>query len=450
MQHRVPLSKPRRAGTLAVALLAVWAAPALHAAEERRPAGTSAGEDATIIRREAADKPWQVVKHGEQLFTGDLLVGMPGALIDSADGAVRLALLSDPDKQSPYPVLEAAVVLHKSEGHDLDFTLDRGRVNVTNRKKDGAAKVRVRFHDQSWEVALETPGAEVALQLYGRWAAGVRFNPKPGPQDVPTANLLLLAVKGEARVKHGTATHLMRAPPGPALLHWCNEVAGEAPERLEALPPWADAQRRDTEQARKARVVLDKFRKLMLEKSMPAALDEFLASDEPLERTLAVVCLGATDNLEGLRKVFQNPKQHEMWDTAVLVLRHWMGRGPEQDRKLFQGLTTVGKYTPAQAKTVMQLLHSFGEADLARPELYEMLVHYMGHDAFGVRGLAHWHLYRLVPEGRKINFDPLAPKEQREKARAQWKELVEEKIAAGELPRKPRPAAAQAPEKPTK
>jgi hypothetical protein len=225
---------------------------------------------------------------------------------------------------------------------------------------------------------------------------------------------------------------------------------GETPEPLEALPAWADAERRTTEQARKAKVVLDRFRKLMLEKSIPAALDEFLASDEPLERTLAVVCLGATDNLEGLRKVFQSPKQHEMWDTAVVVLRHWMGRGPGQDQKLYQGLTTVGRYTPAQAKTVLQLLHSFGEADLARPELYEMLVHYMGHEAFGVRGLAHWHLYRLVPEGRKINFDPLAPKEEREKARAQWKELVEKEIAAGQLPRKPRRAAAQASEKPTK
>jgi hypothetical protein len=139
-----------------------------------------------------------------------------------------------------------------------------------------------------------------------------------------------------------------------------------------------------------------------------------------------------------------------MWDTAVLVMRHWLGRGPGQDQKLYQGLTTIGKYTPAHAATIMQLLHSFGEADLVRPELYEMLVRYMGHDALGIRGLAHWHLSRLVPEGKKIGFDPLAPKEEREKARAQWKELVEKEIAAGELPRKPKAPAPTAPEKPTK
>jgi hypothetical protein len=447
MQHRTSCSKPCRAALVA-ALLAVWAAPAL--AEDRKPAGTCAGEDGSIVRREAPGKPWQLVKHGEQLFTGDLLVGMPGALIDSADKAIRLTLLSDPDKQSPYPVLEAAVVLHQSAGHDLDFTLDRGRVNVSNRNRGGPAKVRVRFHDQSWDVTLGPLGAEVALQLYGRWSAGVRFTPNPGSKDVPTANLLLLVVQGEARVKHGGVSHLMKAPPGPALLHWCNEVGGESPEPLDSLPPWADARRRNTERAKLLKAAMDKFRKLALEKSLPAAIDQFLASDQPAERTMAIVLLGATDDLSGMRKVFHDPKQRDMWDTAVLVMRHWIGRGPGQDQKLYQGLMTVGKYTPAHAATIMQLLHSFGEADLARPELYEMLVRYMGHDALGIRGLAHWHLYRLVPEGQKIGFDPLAPKEQREKARAEWKKLVEQEIAAGQLPRKSRPAARPPSEKTAK
>jgi hypothetical protein len=450
MQHRIPWSKPRRAGALAAALLAVWAAPALRAAEERKPAGTCASGDATIVRREGPGKPWQVVKHGEQLFTGDLLVGMPGAAIDSADGAVRLDLLSDPDRRSPYPILEAAVVLHVSPGHDLDFTLDRGRVNLTNKKKAGAAKVRVGFHDQSWGVALEAPGAEVALQLYGRWPAGARFTTQPGPQDVPQANLLLLVVKGEARVKHGGATHFMKAPPGPAQLHWCNKVGGESPELLEALPPWADARRRDTPRAKLLKAAMDKFRKLAVEKSLPAAIDEFLESDQPAERAMAIIFLGATDNLEGLRKVFHEPKQHELWDTAIIVMRHWLGRGAGQDMKLYHGLTTIGRYTPAHAATIMQLLHSYGEDDLARPELYEMLVRYMGHDALGIRGLAHWHLYRLVPEGQKFNFNPLAPKEEREKARAEWKKLIDKEIAAGRLPRKHKPAAAKAPEKSAK
>jgi hypothetical protein len=139
-----------------------------------------------------------------------------------------------------------------------------------------------------------------------------------------------------------------------------------------------------------------------------------------------------------------------MWDTAVIVMRHWLGRCPGQDKKLYEGLTTVGHYTPAHAATIMQLLHSFGEDDMAHPELYRMLVRYMGHDALGIRGLAHWHLVRFVPEGQQIGFNQLAPKEEREKARAEWQKLIEKKIAAGELPPRHKPAAKKAPEKSAK
>jgi hypothetical protein len=81
-------------------------------------------------------------------------------------------------------------------------------------------------------------------------------------------------------------------------------------------------------------------------------------------------------------------------------------------------------------------LHSFGEAELAQPELYTTLVRYLDNDSLGIRGLAHWHLVRLVPAGKQIEFNPLDPKEQRDKARAQWKKLIDEKIAKGELPPK--------------
>jgi hypothetical protein len=72
----------------------------------------------------------------------------------------------------------------------------------------------------------------------------------------------------------------------------------------------------------------------------------------------------------------------------------------------------------------LQLLHSFGESDLALPETYQTLIDYLNHDVLAIRGLAHWHLYRLVPEGRKIDYDPLAPKNVRAAAIKKWKEVL--------------------------
>ena len=88
------------------------------------------------------------------------------------------------------------VRLHDDSDVNLDFTLERGRVAVTNIKEKGPTKVRVRFHDQIWEATLTEPKTTVALELYGRWASGVPFTKKPGPKDVPHADLRLVAVEG--------------------------------------------------------------------------------------------------------------------------------------------------------------------------------------------------------------------------------------------------------------
>ncbi len=163
--------------------------------------GQLVSDEATLFQRGHRDQPWQTVPPKGPIHAGDLLFGLPGAAVETGKGAVRLTLLTDMAKNSPYPVFESAVVLHNSPGHDLDFTLDRGRVDVTNIKEKGPARVRVRFHDQQWEATLAEPGTRIALELYGRWPKGVPLHARtrtegragrrsavPGPQGQrPTA-----------------------------------------------------------------------------------------------------------------------------------------------------------------------------------------------------------------------------------------------------------------------
>src|SRR5438105_684923 len=73
---------------------------------KRTEVGVCTSEPATILRREGADKPWQPVRSKEGIYSGDLLVGLPGAVVDSSDGAVRLHFLADLGELSPYPVKE--------------------------------------------------------------------------------------------------------------------------------------------------------------------------------------------------------------------------------------------------------------------------------------------------------------------------------------------------------
>jgi len=150
-------------------------------------------------------------------------------------------------------------------------------------------------------------------------------------------------------------------------------------------------------------------------------VDEFLKSDNEYERTLAVLAMAALDQLERLGKAVRETKHPDVLENAVVALRNWIGRCPGQDQILYKGLIEIAKYQPVHAETVVQLLHSFGEADLASPETYQTLIDYLDHQHLAIRELAYWHLYRLVPAGRQIGYNPLDNNEAREAAIQKWR-----------------------------
>ncbi len=424
-------------------LFSIRAAPSARA--EDKPGGTavkaaavaqSASEKAMFLRRDQPGHAWQIVDQKEALRGGDLLVGLPGARLDSANKAVRLTLHSDLQGQSPYPIHESAVRLLNEPGADLSLELDRGRVDLVNQKASGAAKVRVRVRQDTWNLTLAAPGTRIALELYSTWPRGVPFTKQPGPKDVPTAKLVFLVLKGNVQLEHGRYVLGLSAPPGPAMIEW-DSVTGqdETPEHMDKLPPWAEPSAGTDGSLAKKKAILERFRRLVIAKSPEAALDELVQSSDPWERRLAVFGMGALDDVAGLGKAIQGTKYSDVWDNGILALRHWIGRGPGQDQRLYRGLIDVAKFPPVEAETVLQLLHSFGDAELARPEIYETLIEYLNHDKLAIRGLAYWHLQRLVPAGKKLGYDPHASQEARAAAVKKWKELIPE----GKLP--PRPGA---------
>jgi hypothetical protein len=414
-------------------MLAAPAEPGPQAKPEKRIAvARCVSADGLLVRREAPGKSWRVVENKEELFSGDLLVGGLGAAMDSGNGAVRLSLQSDLDGASPFPIIESAVLLHESADGDLDVTLDRGRVVFQNLKVKGPARVRVHLHGKTGEFTLTEPGAQLALEVYGRWPQGARFTKDPKAQASPALACIALALKGEIALKEETIQLLLKAPPGPALL-LANSLAGDAPalEHLDQLPAWATGGN-DSAQARKIKDNLAKVREQIRTQPVGEVLDRMVQSDDELMRRSGVRLMGALDELSRLGQVLTSSQHPDVWDNGVLTLRHWIGRGPGQDLKLYNRMIESGKYTPVQAATVLNLLHSFGDDDLAQPETYEALIKYMEDDNLAIRGLAYWHLSRLVPAGKKIGFNPLAPKEERQRAVKQWRELIPE----GKLPPK--------------
>jgi hypothetical protein len=415
---------------LVISSVAVTGSRELRAAEQGGGTGARAeiakcvSETGTIWRREAKGKPWQAVKQGEALRSGDLLIGLAGAALDSGNGAVRLTFPANLSGTAPLPIVESAVVLRESKNADLEFALDRGRVDIINQKKEGEARVRMRIQDRDRvaEAVLGTPGTRAALMLIGRWPAGVPFTKTPKPNEGPTLHLIFLVMQGRLQLSVDARQVAMSAPPGPAMIQWDSVTGGDpSPERCDKLPAWAADQSALTKDKQ---AILEEFRQMALKESIATALDNFVQADDPLKRRLAVFAMGALDDLPRLGQAVAASKHRDVWENAVLALRHWIGRAPGQDQKLYAALVKDRNYTQVDARSVLQLLHDFGEPELARPELYETLIDFLEHEKLAVRGLAHWHLTRLAPAGRAIAYDPLAAPETRSKAVAQWRTLI--------------------------
>lgn len=404
---------------------------ALAQPAERSIVAKSTADSAALLRREEPGKPWKLVGAKEDLKAGDLLVAGNRATIDSTNGAVRLVLEGGIASAVPLPILESAVVLNDSRDVDLDFTLLRGRVDLINGKAKGDAKVQVHGRGDKAVIRLLEPGTQVALVLAGRWPPGVPFRKDTKPEEHrPSQLFLVLVIKGEIEIKTAKYQIALQAQDGPALVE--GDDVGEidpAPRRLDKLPDWVQL-KPDSEETKKGKAALNRFREVAKKNSVVEVLDQLLQSDDLAERRVALALLGATDGLERLAQTLAKASTPDAWDNSVPVIRHWIGREPGQDAKLYRLLIDKQKFTASQAETVMQLLHGFSDDALAQPETYEGLLDLMDSEQLAIRGLAHWHLYRLVPPGRKIGYHPLATAEKRTIALQEWRRL----IPAGKLP----------------
>jgi len=390
----------------------------------------------------ATDDPrerWKRVAAGtDPVSGGDLLVSLPGfrsmVLLDSG---VDLLLWGNVGEQLPLPILDAAVVLHKPpRGYDADFTLDRGRVIVFNhREGKQEAQVLVRFHKETWELAMG-PGAEVGLELVGR---DIGFAVERTEEE-PAAALTLIVRKGKVTLRddfHEYALNEFRQ--GACLFTWDNKGRGSRapispPAREESALEAAWMQfPRIPEQYRDMEAALDTLRtRLSNRQPVSLGVQEMVHGDKEKYRFLGTLCLGALDYLSELIDALED-KDLGVREAAVIALRQWLGRKAGQDKLLKEQLLKK-RYTEGQANNVLHLLRVPQREDVEKRETYAMLIDHLDSDKPGIRQLAIWHLYRLVPrkmvEDNQLMYDPTGRAEQREAMAANWKKVLDK----GQLP----------------
>ncbi len=300
--------------------------------------------DGALLSRDGDGKDWRPVAKNTMVSSRDALLALPGtsAVLETEPQGIRLALHGNTPQLSSSSVLQSVVVFHDSRAYDLDCTLREGRVELTNDKEKGPAKVWVRLPGFAWQLTLQEPGARVALEVYGRWPYGVGFSLDPRAGEGPTKAVVLLMLSGQAELQTDTHTYELSAPPGPSLMEW-DSVAGEAsgPQRLKALPTWADPNVAVPAAGKAVEDVANTYLAQLKKSGSPeAALQALLdladrEKDKPraaLLRQFAVLGLNALDDLPRVAEALADPQAADVRDAAVLgVLRTW-DRRPRRPR----------------------------------------------------------------------------------------------------------------------
>jgi hypothetical protein len=381
----------------------------------------------SLVARLAQGTRYQPLPAGADIFSSDRIVAFPNASLRSKNGRLTLSFPGDLEGNAPTPIYDTAIILHPAEAVDLDVNLQCGRLLLENTAPEGSATCRLQFWNQTWTIALENPETQVLIDLSSRWPAGTRFQPRKAGTPratAPIASAQLLLLKGQATVDVGGVALAMSAPPGPAELRWSSlHAPPRVPRKLESLPAWADLSRPRTPQARARAEGWDHFRQLFAREPEQALL-QFAQAKELLLRLIALQVAQALDDREHLERTLTAPSTQEEWDLCVTLLRHWIARQPDHDQLLYDFLMTQKQYTAAEGRIFLQLLLGFSEEDLNQAETYQVLLDYLTHERATLRNLAAWHLLRLLPEARRFPYKPDGTREDAQRTREQWKQLL--------------------------
>lgn len=417
------------------------------ASEEVKEVGSYVALDqwvSVLLQRQGEAYPWVVLRPEARVSTACTLVSLPGyrSLI-ALDSGPHLTLWGNlPEFSASPPVLESVVMLHiPAADIDLDFTLDRGRVLIANRKKSaGPIHVRLRFLREAWELELPDNKSEAVVELW-TLPRDVPSGAKP-PQPVACLGLF---TKGQVRVKTPRESFDLS---DRSRLSWVSrEPTRHYRENLNELPAWwAKPPDRSTPQVQKAlRSLLDWSERLNGSKAdngatsvVPTIKDQVEDVRDPDNQDVGVFFLAALDETAPLLELLKDPNNANVRGVTLFALQSWLSRGAQHASELGRILERRG-YAKDKVERIVRLLHFYPPESLEQKKTYEELIGCLDDANLLVRDLAYWHLDqlgvggRLPEEARKIAYDPTWEKEKRRPAVEQWQKLLGE----GKVPSHP-------------
>jgi hypothetical protein len=403
------------------------------------------GPPSILLARQQNQPTWTRLDPNKPVYSSDNLVSLPGYPSELRGKGVNLLLwgtMPEFNPNSPVcPFLyECSVTLHANPDGDLEFTLDRGRVYLTNPSGDKPARARVRFLSEIWDVTLQ-PESEVVIELIKWYTPNLNYF-----DEDSRADLTLYVLKGRAGLKHDGFFEVgeLQGPTGKALVSWDNKALGlQGPHKIEQPIPVFAKDFPSGDEAKQLRPALSEIADRMIGKQPVEVVlvEGAKTGKDPSQRRVCTYCLGAVGAVPALLDLLGNedPKAGPDREAALLTLRYWAGRGPEATKMLFdpksrEGLLVNKGYKANEADTVLLLLHSFTETARTQRATFEFLANLLRNKKIGIRELAFFHLRSLSSTVKSLPpYDPSWPDDKLDKSARDWEAMIERK----ELPPRP-------------
>jgi pSer/pThr/pTyr-binding forkhead associated (FHA) protein len=423
--------------------------PAAPQDEDREVAvGAYVVQEATgpsvLMERRGEGYPRTRVRRGAPVSSAHELLCLPGYRAQvHLDSDVDLTLWGNVPEfcSAPLALLESVVMLKAPEAGqdacDLDLVLIRGRIKLSNAKKAGAARVRLRFLREAWEITLADAESEVCAELWGlllpeargavqtqpltigvftKGRVAIRLSPKGNAQDLANHTLVRRLNERNAQV---IQTVLPRLPGW-----WERPPSAKEPREADVMASLSDW----NEELRDPGDLVDEvFRRC----ETGAAARPGAREGDAIYRSVGVYFLGAFDS-EGMPwvvRLLEDPGQSEVRRAAAHTLRAWLARDARNSDALT--LMLQARMNRPQAATVLRLLSPFPEVDVKdrdkRQGLCDELLVLLDDGSLAVRELAAWHLEEMARQvlARELPaYDAGANSSARRPVVQQWKQFL--------------------------
>lgn len=386
-----------------------------------------------LVQRQGEQGPWRRLTPGTRIYSTDPLISLPGYLsevrLDSGAHLQMRGMIPAFALESLMNLLfDSAVVIHPSSDVDLDFTLNRGRVYLSNHKTQGPVRVRIRFDREIWVLTLAEPDSEAIVDLLRAYSGDIGWR----EGEAPWTKVFLGFLKGNGTLKSDYREFPMEMP-GRALCTWDNQgagLAGPIPTQR-PLREWDKSPPMNKEVDELSAALEELSKKMTDKKPVDVVLAEGLQADRFSSRLVSIYALASLGEVNRLLDVLGDEDGNRGADRneTALVLRRWLSRGPEMGRQLYDvqkrtGLLTENrKYLTGEAETLLKLLYGFSSAELRSPDTYRVLADYLRSPKIAIRELA---IGVLIRNGAPVKYNPAWPEIERKKAAAEVEKMVDE------------------------